>query len=232
MNEQEAKKELIKILNSSISKNDNIFEYIETHLNDFYNKSCSSMLELKQRTVKQKGFLFEIFAKYYLLAKGYTQVILFNDIAIEQKQQFGFTNQDNGIDLIAIKDNNYFAVQVKYRNETVVNGKLKRRVTWRDISTFLSLATRTGPSGNWTKHFIFTNADSVSWKGHKSKKDYTIARKTLLNQSRIFWISMINIMNNGSNTINKTCVNIESQENIRKKREEWLNKLTTKDINK
>jgi hypothetical protein len=39
---------------------------------------------------------------------------------------------------------------------------------------------------------VITNADYVSWKGKKTKKDFTYAKKTFEKCSNIFWLKMIN----------------------------------------
>ena len=86
------------------------------------------------------------------------------------------------------------------------------KVGWKDISTFLALASRTGPIGKgWLKHMIITNVNSVCWKGNKTKKDFTYARKTFMKCNNMFWIKFLN--DNGMCSLSKS-VNENNTHNL------------------
>ncbi len=226
------KSQINSAIYSALSKSEgNVYEHIEEIFQTEFHKPSSTMLELRRKTEKSKGDLFESFCVLYLEKKGYTCWKL-KDVPDHIREYLHLTKQDVGIDLIAKcmsthkKEEDrfelWFPVQVKFRSESKDNkGRTVRRVTWRDISTFLSLCTRTGPEHGWSKHIIFTNANSVCWKGKKNKKDYTIARGTLTGQDKIFWSSFINKKEN--NTIYDLQNKKESINNLR---ENWLNRIS------
>jgi hypothetical protein len=217
---------------TALSKSEgNVFEHIEEIFQTEFHKPSSSMIELRRKTEKSKGDLFESFCVLYLQKKGYTCWKL-KDLPDDIRESLHLTKQDVGIDLIAKCTSNHkkeedridlwFPVQVKFRSESKDNqGRTIRRVTWRDISTFLSLCTRTGPENGWSRHMIFTNANSVCWKGKKNKKDYTIARATLTSQDKIFWSSFINKKEYDTRPNSQL-----KKETINNLRENWLNRIS------
>ena len=169
-------KEILQFIKLSLSS-ENFFEKLDEFFYSHFNRSCSSMLELRKRTEKTKGELFEVFCLMYLHCKGYEGWLL-KDVPEDIAGALGLTKHDVGIDIVSrvlqkSKKNDepkyiYFAVQCKYRSPTKdYKGRSVHRVTWKDVSTFLSLCTRTGP---WIKHMIMTNALTVSWKGKKDSK--------------------------------------------------------------
>jgi hypothetical protein len=112
---------------------------------------------------------------------------------------------DVGIDLVArfkihnkesnnTEDYFYVAVQSKYRKPSKDRfGREVHKLSWKELSTFLALVQRTGPTkyGGKTK-IVMTNADSVSWRG--KKKEYnvkTYAKKTFENIERIEWMKIV-----------------------------------------
>ncbi len=260
----EHQSQIYSAIYSALSKSEgNVYEHIEEIFQTEFHKPSSSMIELRRKTEKSKGDLFESFCVLYLEKKGYSCWRL-KDLPDHIRQSLHLTKQDVGIDLVAkcvsgsSRDSHknekekidlWFPIQVKFRSESKDNkGRTIRRVTWKDISTFLSLCTRTGPENGWTKHIIFTNANSVCWKGKKQKKDYTIARGTLIKQDKIFWSSFIqkketsnnlsnnnntnnnNTNNNNTNNNNNNLSNEIQNENINinSLRENWLNRILKK----
>ncbi len=89
---------------------------------------------------KERGDLFEILTKYYLLIEPtyttkLTDVWLWSEIPTNVKELLGLPTRDMGIDIVArTKTGKYWAVQCKYRSNK--NGSL----TWREISTFAGLS--------------------------------------------------------------------------------------------
>ena len=237
-------KTIISCIRSAISKSDaNVFESLDEVFKTYFNRSCSSMLELRKRTEKNKGLLWEIFCKMYLKFKGY-EAWLLSECPDEILKSMGMTRHDVGIDIIAkvVKGKNktevWFAVQCKYRSPKIdLNGRKVHRVGWKEISTFISLCTRTGKlykfddkrhseARAWTSHIIMTNADSVSWKGRKTKKDRTIAKKTFEKLTNIDWINFLNHqgdtkfeLNNNSSSQEQPAVDVKTLRN------NWLSKF-------
>ena len=187
-------KAILQCIRQAVSKTDvDVFDALDELFNTYFHRSVNNMMDLRKRNAKNKGECFEVFCTLYLQSRGYT-VWMLRDLPEDLMQQLSLTRQDVGIDLVAKVDQTskkgepqtlYFAVQCKYRSPSRdYQGRTVHKVNWKDISTFLSLCTRTGP---WTKHMIMTNAQSVAWKGHKTKKDYTIARNTFNKQPSTYW---------------------------------------------
>ena len=187
------------------------------------------MLELRQRNAKNKGLLFEVFCVLYLQSKGY-ECWMLKDVPADILSLLGLTRHDIGIDLIASyqlknKDSkSYYAVQCKYRSPTNayvpgVGLRTVHRVIWKDVSTFLSLCTRTGP---FQKHIIMTNALTVSWKGRKTDKDYTIARKTFCNQPSSYWIKWLSPIEASPQSTGTSKPSEERLSSARTERLRWL----------
>ena len=210
-----------------------VFEKLCECFHDWWNRPCSNMLELKKRTEKEKGTLFEVFCCMYLRHKGYT-VWLLSECPTEVLSNLSLTKQDVGIDLIAKITTDatdcWFPIQCKYRSPNKITKS--HTLGWKTVSTFLSLCSRTGPIvtegknpiRGWAKHIIMTNCKSVRWCGRKTPKDWTIAQTSFNKPNTIFWSSFL------SSTIKiekkeETIAALPlSKEEIRQKRLEWLNK--------
>lgn len=225
------KKEILQCIQRAVGNSQMcVFDALDQAFHDYFHRSCSNMLTLRKRNAKNKGALFEVFCKCYLEKKGYTCWLL-EECPVEIREKCGLGKQDVGIDLIARVDQVskrgeeqqlWFAVQCKYRSPGKDGfGRTVHRVTWKDVSTFLSLCTRTGP---WTKHIIMTNAESVCWKGHKTKKDYTIARQTFKKCNNLFWcqwLSSPQVKEQEKKQEEKQ----EEKQDIRELRSQWLMKM-------
>jgi hypothetical protein len=253
MDLKDLEKEIRDCILSAVSKTDNIsvFERICSVFKSHFEKPAHNITEIKKRTAKSKGNSFEVFCMMYLRAKGY-EVWHLTEMSKELLDFLGMQSFDVGIDLVArIKIPNretsnpidyfYFPVQVKYRKPTKdKQGRTVHRVGWGDVSTFLSLAQRTGPPGDintkkgWLKHVIMTNAESVCWRGKKSSQDWTIAKGSFEKCDRIFWLKIA-----GQNNIVKQIIIDEDEEiltdgtiiklekpTIRDLRARWLDSLS------
>ena len=90
-------------------------------------------------TNKQKGDLFE-YLTYYLfklnsvLNNDLQNIWMYNDIPINIKKYLELSSRDKGIDLLAQINNDYYAIQCKFRKntETIIN--------WTEVSTFFGLS--------------------------------------------------------------------------------------------
>ncbi len=235
----EYKKQITSCIRQALSKSDeNIFQSLCDVFRTHFEKASHSITEIKKKTTKQKGLIFEVFCKMFLTERGYDDVWMLNEIPDDILSYLNMVRFDIGIDLVArIKiDKNgtndkenyfYIPVQAKYRKET--KDFMKRtvhRVTWKDVSTFLALAQRTGPPKGWLKHMIITNADNVTWRGKKSKKDFTYAKKTFEKASRTFWMNFIgmkgNVLNDEIKEVNVQGIKIENEP---KKQEQDIKEL-------
>ena len=106
----------------------------------------------------QKGKVFELFAKQYFLHSpfvkdNYKCIWLYNEVPQEIKEKLNLSNSDYGIDLLLQDLNNeYCAVQVKYRGEET------RTLNWSadKISNLFGLGI------NFINNFIvFSNASKI-----------------------------------------------------------------------
>jgi len=214
--------DIINTIKTSLSKYEsNIFDDLCLLFKTYVEKPCNNIAQLKKRTEKSKGTCFEIFCMMYLQQKGY-ECWMLKDLPDDLRNSFNLGKQDVGIDLIAKKNNEYYPVQCKFRKPTKdFKGRQVHRVTWRDLSTFLSLCERTGGIIGWKKHIVMTNADYCCWKGKKGEKDYTVGKKTFSNIQRSFWYEMVY----GKQEELKEEIKEEKQ-NPRELRQAWLDKLS------
>ncbi|CAH6418564.1 Hypothetical protein POVN_LOCUS282 [uncultured virus] len=154
-------------------------------------KTAQSLHELKGRSTKAKGDLFEAFCYLYLEALGY-QVCTLKTLPQEKREHLRMPRNDAGIDLVAYTSEGPIAVQCKYRH---CNGKAtkwkphgKTTITWDELSTFIALASLTGP---WARKVVITNCDGVSWKGKNKPADaLVLAKGTLTSTTREMWVKM------------------------------------------
>ena len=211
----ELENEIKQCIRKAVSKtNTSVFESLTDVFKTYFERPSHTIAEIKTKTTKQKGLIFEIFCKMYLLARGYHDVWLLSEIPEEVRKYLNMVSFDIGIDLVAriripvknqvifedeeerLDDFFYFPIQAKYRKPT--KNKLNQtvhRVGWKEVSTFLALVGRTGPPKGWMQHIIMTNADNVCWRGKKTKKDKTYAKKTFEKCSNMFWINMASLSN-------------------------------------
>lgn len=134
-------------------------------------KNYKNWQDLKQNLIntslntKQKGDIFELITKYYLLIEPtyrtkLKNVWLLNEVPIDIKKYLNLPNNDEGIDLIAqTKDNEYWAIQCKYiENENT-------SITREYISTFLD--TSNNICKNISEKLVCTTANKQSYKFEK-----------------------------------------------------------------
>lgn len=161
----------------------------------FANRSAHSLTELREikaRSTKTKGDLFEAFAMiYFEKIEGLSPLWNIKDLPYIHAEALGLTTKDMGIDLIGFKGRERYAIQVKYRTRPVSKIKAKTRrlvIGWKDLATFYGLVGRTGP---FDVHCVFTSADGVRRAGRKTSKDLTIGHTALKSLSRDQWYSMV-----------------------------------------
>jgi hypothetical protein len=181
--------EIKSAIRFSLSKSeDQIFESICDRIQCYFERASTSMLELKKNNTKTKGLIFEIFCKLYLLNRyEYKEVWLLSEVPSEILEALHLKSFDMGIDLIALsKYNKYSAIQCKYR--IAPNNKKKNVLSWKQLSTFYSLCSKTGP---FEKHIVMTNCDYIRRMGIKDEKDWSICYTTFKNTERKIWSKIL-----------------------------------------
>jgi hypothetical protein len=184
--------EKIKIIQEIISKNQiNNFDSFIIEIEKYIDGAkAHNMTELKEKAndKKKKGDLFESFCYLYLeKILKHDQVWFYKEFPKELKEQFHLTKNDYGIDLLSKKDDNYYAIQCKYK-------KPKDKVqciSWRSLSTFYAIVVKTGP---WLKHITMTNVNSCKHIGEKTDKDWSICIGTFRNIDHFQWLQIGNFV--------------------------------------
>jgi hypothetical protein len=127
------------------------------------------------RTTKAKGDLWEHWSLRYLTTLGgFDQAWIAKEAPDDILKATSMIRHDIGIDIIALKGKDYYAVQCKWKSplgKGVVPGTTKLRreyVNWGDLSTFLVLCLRTGP---WKKHIVMTSGVGIRRPGRRDPKD-------------------------------------------------------------
>jgi hypothetical protein len=152
-----------------------------------------TLSDLKRLSTKERGTLFEIFCRQYLLHKyNCSEAYLLADFPY--KEEFGLRNQDMGIDIIARKNSQWIAVQCKFRAYQYSGASSTNEyVTWRDLSTFLSLCQRSGP---YSQHLVMTSCKGVRRVGGMQEKDRSICRGTFEGLKREDWYEILECRGN------------------------------------
>lgn len=152
----------------------NTFDQFILEIQGAHDSPCHSLQDLHQnRSTKAIGDLWESFCLLYLQhIRGMKDVWLLKDVPADVLIHLGMRRQDIGIDIVAHDGQGYYAIQAKYRTRS--RYKSKTYVTWKELSTFHALTSRTGP---WVKCTVMCNCDGVSWKGLKTERDSSICIK-------------------------------------------------------
>lgn len=189
------------ILTTSISKSlgttNNIFDVLMEDFQVYFDRGVNNLVDLRKKTsTKERGDLFESFCVLYLLnVKNFTSAWMLKDVPSNIRERVGLGRKDIGIDIVAMKGDDVYCVQVKYKghggigyNPNTKGYKSKGSVGWKELSTFYALCSRTGP---WTKHIVMTNVDFVNHKGMRSKKDLSWCKGTFRRTTKDQWQSMM-----------------------------------------
>jgi hypothetical protein len=119
---------------------------------------------------------------------------LLKELPIDIRERLDLKKFDMGIDLIAQKGKDFFAVQCKYKSplsKGAVPGTIKLRrekVNWNELCTFLVLCERSGP---YKKHITMTNGIGIRRVGRKSPKDVSVCLKSFQNIPLETWYSIV-----------------------------------------
>jgi len=166
----------------------NLFDDFISECQLFYDKPAHNLLELKQRkNTKIKGDIFEEFCVLYLLnIKKYNNVWLLKDVPEDILNNLYLQRHDMGIDIIVEHNNEFYAVQCKYKKAT----RTKNILSWQQLSTFYALCLKTGP---YNKYIIMTNCDYTRHQGEKTNKDLSFCLKTFQNITKDEWLTMCKV---------------------------------------
>jgi hypothetical protein len=165
-------------------KTENILEYVMEQMKEYQESPAHNIQDFKKRSKKETGDLFENFCVIYLQTLGYTCYLL-KDTPQDILDKLSMKRQDLGIDIIALKDSGYHAVQCKFKSKD--KNKKYTVLSWKQMSTFYALCSRTP---GLSKYIIMTTADYVRKVGHKIDKDETIAYQKLANLDLKVWKQM------------------------------------------
>ncbi|MCK5678406.1 MAG: DEAD/DEAH box helicase family protein, partial [Flavobacteriaceae bacterium] len=124
---------------------------------------------LNNATSKEKGDIFELITKYYLLIDPIYRtklknVWLLNEVPNSVKKYLNLPDNDEGIDLISqTKDDEYWAIQCKYRTDE------DSSITRDDIATFLDVSNNI--CRNISHKLVCSTANRQSYKFDKFYDD-------------------------------------------------------------
>jgi predicted helicase len=165
----------------------NLFDEFQAECQKWYEQPAHTFTEMRTRDNKKiRGDIFEDFTVLFLKhARDFQEVWRLGDVPDNVLDKLGLKrNQDMGVDIVAKKDNKYYAVQCKYKKHTSFK---KNILTWKQLSTFYALCLRTGP---WEKYIVVTNCEYTRHAGKKTTKDVSICLKTLQNITKEQWTKM------------------------------------------
>jgi len=166
--------DLKKLLHTVFLKSPpNVFDEFIQECQKWYSQPAHTLQEMRTRDNKKvRGDIFEEFCVLYLKeVKGYQEVWLLEDLPEDILNKLSLKRRDMGIDIIVKHNDEWFAVQCKYKTPT---GK-KSYITWSALSTFYAMCLRTGP---WAKYIVMTNCDYTRHQGPKGPKDLSICLGT------------------------------------------------------
>ena len=160
-----------------VIKFDNVFENFVSEISYV----PVNLQQVKEYT-KNVGDLWEDFSCEYLRKIHDMQVYKLKEVPTDILKFLKMKRQDVGIDLVAVKDDKYIAIQCKYR-------KTFKALSWRDVATFDALCMRTGP---WHKCIIMTTAHNIKREGITLDKDILWGKKHFSNLSKYDWMRLGN----------------------------------------
>ena len=181
--------ELSKLLHTVFLRSpSNLFDEFIKECQAWYSQPAHSLQEMRTRDSKKiRGDIFEEFCCLYLKeVKGFQDVWLLSDLPEDLLEKLSLKRRDMGIDIIVRHNEEWYAVQCKYKTPT----DRKSYITWSALSTFYAMCLRTGP---WAKYIVMTNCDYTRHQGPKGPKDLSICLGTFRNVKTDEWLKMCKI---------------------------------------
>jgi hypothetical protein len=220
-----------RILESLVSSQENdLFDSFVHRCLAYYDAPVHSIHEMRsKRNTKVKGDLFEAFCILFLRSKGYTAWLL-KEVPEEILTRFGMKRFDVGIDIIAVKDKTYSAVQCKFKKPRpgFVKGTWLpyNCVNWKELSTFYSLCQRTQEKARWKYHIVMTNTKHTRRMGNATRFDKTYAHGSFSALTRMDYVSFLSkvphlhiiVEDEDGNEIPHTKINVTNIQDMREKR--------------
>jgi len=116
---------------------------------------------------KEKGNLFETFTYHLIkhdprLNNGLEKIWMYNDIPKNILNNLDLPSTDKGIDLLAIINGKYYAIQCKFRQDP------NKIISWSELSTFFGLSF--GMNNKIAGGFLVTNTRNLCQEVINSKK--------------------------------------------------------------
>uniref|UniRef100_A0A6C0C9Z7 Helicase n=1 Tax=viral metagenome TaxID=1070528 RepID=A0A6C0C9Z7_9ZZZZ len=116
---------------------------------------------------KEKGNVFETFTYHLIkhdprLNNGLEKIWMFNDIPKNILAELNLPSTDKGIDLLAIINGKYYAIQCKFRQDP------NKIISWGELSTFFGLSF--GMNNKIAGGFFVTNTRNLCQEVINSKK--------------------------------------------------------------
>lgn len=179
-------------------------------IKDIESEGAKCLSELRKKSTTEVGTLFEKYCAYYLVKIwGFTEVYRIPEAPQQYLDYFNLKRQDKGIDLIGLRHvmingnpcPGWFAIQCKYRGKS-------EKVTWSDLSTFYTLASRSGiPGQGWMGHVLMSNSYSLPDVPSFHPKDVFIIRRDFENVPD--WYSFLDYYGNRLTTGNNVPTSME-----------------------
>ena len=197
--------EIVKTLGvralTGVDPSNDVFErFLDLLENYTPDTQIHTLSEIKLLSTTFIGSVFELLCKLYLQKIiGCQSVWLLKEMPIEYKQHLGIPTNDFGIDIIAVRGNEVYAIQCKYR------GIQKRNkiptLNWKQLSTFYSLCSRSGlpcldGSRKWNRHVVMTTCSRVVQITEKQPTDWYICRRAFKNLTYQEWSIMLDLQPN------------------------------------
>lgn len=184
---------------------------ILTQLNRFQN--VYNLLENKDNKIK--GIFLEIFTKFFFkihhFYKDHVKIIyLYDEIPLSIKKDLSLPSKDKGIDLLIKYDEDWFAVQCKYRQDP------NTVISWAELSTFYGLSF--GMNDKIKRGYFVTNTYNICDEVLNSNKVVPITGNFLHNLDESFFDNLKAVINNNKIIFNKHIPLQHQQETIKKSR--------------
>ena len=188
----------------------------ESFVREVDGEACRSVDEAR-KSAQRKGERWEEFCLLFLREVEGVEAWLLKTVPSSVLEEAGLKRRDVGIDILARGERGgLVAIQCKFRGSG-------RRVSWREVSTFYALCSRTGP---WEKKIVMTNGSGVRREGRGGEGEATMCRGRFLSLRREEWAKMAGLgegrrlcdSDSGSGLVGE-------RERMREARERWLSSL-------
>lgn len=213
---------LTQLISKSLRNGSNVFDTLMIEFQSHFERGATSISELRSKvSTKERGDLWEEFCCLYLVhVKGYDNVWMLKDVPEDILIRMNLGRRDIGIDIIVQKGDTLSCVQCKYRKNGGMGYKRKGSVSWKELSTFYALASRTGP---WHRYIVMTNCSYISHNGLKGEKDRSICKRSFQSITFDQWRSMIGYT--GRTLIDTPTLTVLPIEQVREARLKYLERF-------